>query len=181
MYRCVPKSVFRILTGLSGLVFMASTALGAEYTVVLNKTQIVHLPTQASAIVVGNPDIADISVHSPDTIFIVGRGYGVTNMIVLDKLGQTVMETNIRVTEGMSQSGVHIYKVGEGRETYDCSPYCLQSPILGDSAEFMSGFGATGEDITNTVVTPPQSGFNSQSGQDPRTFPAPQNPYEQRN
>ena len=156
MFRFMRKPILRMFTGLTGLVFVTGQAFATEYTVALNKTQIMHLPSPASAIVVGNPEIADISVHSPDTLFIVGRGYGETNVIILDEFGQTVVEADIKVTEGISRNGVHLYKVGKGRETYTCSPqFCLQAPILGDTPKYIDTYSVGGgSSISNTSITP---------------------------
>ena len=177
MYKCAPKSIFCIIASMASFAFFASSAFGSDYTIALNKTQILHLPTEASAIILGNPDIADVSVHSPDTLFIVGRGYGETNMIILDRHGQTVMDANITVTEGMSKSAVHIYKLGSGRETYNCAPYCLQSPVLGDSSKFIGLFGSSGSAIRNTTVSPTPLPSGPPQGKDPRTNPSNETPY----
>jgi len=50
---------------------------GQSYSVSLNKTEIVRLPSAASAVIIGNPNIADVSVHASDTLFVIGRGFGV--------------------------------------------------------------------------------------------------------
>ena len=52
----------------------AGTANG-HYSVELNKTEVVYLPASAGAVVIGNPEIADVSIHSANTIFVVGRGF----------------------------------------------------------------------------------------------------------
>ena len=108
------------------------------YKVELNKTEIVRLPGPASSIIVGNPNIADISVQSVDTIFVVGRGYGETNLVVLDAQGNTMMDANLQVVNTLSPHGVRLYNA-KSRETYSCIPYCGPSPVLGDSAEFIGG------------------------------------------
>lgn len=152
------KSVIRF----RGLMLAVSLGLGAlsmsasanEYNINLNKTRILHLPGPATTIVVGNPDIADVSVHSPDTLFIIGRGYGQTNIIALDKFGQTILEANITVNTGMGESGVHVLNIGKGRESYNCTPYCLPAPILGDAPDFRAEHGGGGAPINNGSVNP---------------------------
>ena len=118
----------------------ASSAFAGDtvYKVELNKTEIVRLPGPASSIIVGNPNIADISVQSVDTIFVVGRGYGETNLIVLDAQGNTMMDANLQVVNTLSPHGVRLYNA-KSRETYSCIPYCGPSPVLGDSADFIGG------------------------------------------
>lgn len=132
------------------------------YRVDLNKTQIVRLPTRAGTIVVGNPDIADVSVHSTDMIFVVGRGYGETNLVVLDPQGRTVMDADIQVTSVTPSHGVRVFNASN-RSTYSCAPYCQPSPILGDNPEFIGanagsagkseGIGALFEDLMGGMST----------------------------
>ena len=123
-----------------GCLSAASSAFAGDtvYKVELNKTEIVRLPGPASSIIVGNPNIADISVQSVDTIFVVGRGYGETNLIVLDAQGNTMMDANLQVVNTLSPHGVRLYNA-KSRETYSCIPYCGPSPVLGDSADFIGG------------------------------------------
>ena len=73
--------------GLASFAIMATLTpshAGEHYSVDLNKTEVVYLPENAGAVVIGNPQIADVSVHSANTLFVVGRGYGETNLIVLN-------------------------------------------------------------------------------------------------
>ena len=146
------------ILGLSGLMF-ASTANAAEYNVEINKTQILRLPGPASAVVIGNPQIADISVHSNNMLLINGRGYGETNIIVFDEFGQTMMDSDISVMAPRSGNSIRVKNIGRGSETYSCTPYCAPAPILGDDAKFVSQFeGETvtaSSSATGTSFTPP--------------------------
>lgn len=109
-------------------------------SVLINTTQIVHLPGNASSVIVGNPLIADISIYSPNTIFVIGRGYGQTNLIALDEDGQTILQSNILVRRDTAPTSVHITNIGEGQTTFNCAPDCLPAPILGDTSEFIGQF-----------------------------------------
>ena len=113
-----------------------SQNIGSNYSVELNKTQIIRLPKAAGAILIGQPDIADISVHSVDTMFVVGRGYGQTNLIVLDADGNTLVETDINVVHTLPHEGVRVYNA-KNRETFSCIPFCQPSPVLGDDPNFI--------------------------------------------
>lgn len=137
----------------TGLVMTASSAMAGNdvYKVELNKTEIVKLPSAASSIIVGNPKIADVTVHSVDTIFVVGRGYGETNLIVLDAQGQTMMNTNLQVVNTLSNHGVRLYNARD-RETYSCIPYCGPSPVLGDTPAFIAGNTSSEREIEGTIA-----------------------------
>lgn len=139
---------------MAGLIACASPALAGSddvYKVELNKTEIVRLPGAASSIIVGNPKIADVTVHSVDTIFVVGRGFGETNLIVLDAQGNTMMDTNLQVVNTLSSHGVRLYNA-RMRETYSCIPYCGPSPVLGDNPEFISMNTTESRELDTTVA-----------------------------
>ena len=65
------KFLFRISVATIAVICSATTSLaGSLYSVDLNKTEIVRLPENAGAVVIGNPNIADVSIHSANTLFV---------------------------------------------------------------------------------------------------------------
>ena len=131
---------------------IASPQLTKTYSVGLNKTEIVRLPVSASAILVGNPAVADVSIHSADTFFVIGRSYGETNIIILDKLGHTILDANIQVNNALPRNGVRVFYGGSQRETYNCTPNCTAAPVLGDTPEFIAANSAASSEIVNTIA-----------------------------
>ncbi|MEM9599872.1 MAG: pilus assembly protein N-terminal domain-containing protein [Pseudomonadota bacterium] len=124
--------------GLSATLCVSLTATASDpiYRVDLNKTQILRLPASAGSVIVGNPSIADVTIHSPTMIFVVGRGYGETNLVILDRNGGTMVDADIQVTAITPTNGVRLFNASE-RRSYSCSPYCQPSPVLGDNADFI--------------------------------------------
>ena len=142
------------LLSLSVAAPMASAGMYPNtYQVDLNKTRVVHLPQAAGAIVVGNPEIADVSVHSSDTLFLVGRGYGQTNILVLNSQGETVMDADIQVSNTLPGNGVRLYNGGSMRQTYSCAPYCQPAPVLGDDSAFVGSNTKGAVSIDNQTAT----------------------------
>lgn len=138
-----------------------------SYTVELNKTEIVRLPGAASSIIIGNPKIADVTVQSSDLIFVVGRGYGETNLIILDSLGNTMMNADLQVVNTLPRSGVRLYN-GKNRETYSCLPLCGPSPVLGDTRTFVTANTTretTLESLPAFNAAPPASTGTAAGGQ----------------
>ncbi len=149
----VSKSLFHVGIATLAVICSAIPAFaGGSYSVDLNKTEIVRLPESAGAVVIGNPNIADVTVHSANTLFVVGRGYGETNLIVLNASGHTIMNADIQVTHKLSSNGVRLYN-GKQRESYNCIPYCLPSPILGDAPEFITNNSGEAQEISNSAST----------------------------
>ena len=81
----------------------------------------VNMPGSAASVVVGNPSIADVTVIDSRTLFITGRGFGATNVIALDRSGQTLFSGDVVVTAHASD--VSVYR-GPGRQDYACAPSC---------------------------------------------------------
>ena len=85
----------------SSICLMAVAALqpacAAEITVILDQAKLVKLPEKVSTIVIGNPLIADASVQAGGLMVLTGKGYGVTNIIALDRAGAVLMEKSVGV------------------------------------------------------------------------------------
>ena len=80
---------------------------GIEVT--MNQAKIVKLSRAADTIVVGNPAIADASVQDASTIVLTGKGFGVTNLVVLDEAGAPIVDEQVTVTRSTASS-VRIYR-----------------------------------------------------------------------
>jgi hypothetical protein len=159
------KSTIKL--GLSALAISLTAlapAASALETVELNKTHVLRLPAPASAVVIGNPKIADVSVHSDNTLFLLGRGYGETDILILDAQGNTILHTDIRVIGSQASGNVSLIIPGEGRNTYNCTPYCRPAPIIGDNPTFITKYesavhaSANGPAILSAAPTPMTGG-----------------------
>ncbi|WP_017932222.1 pilus assembly protein N-terminal domain-containing protein [Robiginitomaculum antarcticum] len=140
------------LIALSAAAFIAPAALAGE-VVTMDQTHILKLPRPASAILLGNPDIADVSVYSDDTLFLMGRGFGSTDLLVLDAQGQVILRTDITVVSRPSSQSVTMITGNGKRNTYFCQPYCRPSPIAGDEPGYASAFGPKGAQAQSPVAT----------------------------
>ena len=96
---------------------------GIEVT--MNQAKILKLSRPADTIVVGNPEIADASVQDASTVVLTGRGFGVTNLVVLDEAGVPIIDEQVTVTRSTA-STVRIYR-RSSIQTLSCTPYCESS------------------------------------------------------
>jgi Flp pilus assembly secretin CpaC len=123
---------------LSAVLFLIAivgpAAAGEPVVVLLDQARIMKLPDRAATVVVGNPLIADLSVESGGIAVVTGKGYGATNVIVMDKSGAVLMEKTVEV-KGPSDSIVVVYR-GINRETYSCTPDCSRRITLGDVPDY---------------------------------------------
>lgn len=98
----------------------ALAASGIE--VIMNQAKIVKLARPADTIVIGNPEIADASVQDAMTIVLTGKGFGVTNIVILDADGAPIVDEQIFVSRGTASS-VRVYRRASV-QTLSCTPYC---------------------------------------------------------
>jgi Pilus formation protein N terminal region len=102
----------------------------ADIAVTIDQARLVKLPERVSTLVIGNPLIADAAVQAGSLMVITGKGYGVTNVIALDRGGVVLMEKTIEVVTPHDELVV-VFR-GVLRETYTCSPVCEPRIMPGD-------------------------------------------------
>lgn len=111
---------------------------GQPILVPVDNARLIKLPERASTVVVGNPLIADISIQPGGLAVVTGKGYGATNVIVLDKAGAVLNEQIVEVL-GPIDPTVVVYR-GVTRQTYSCAPECERRITLGDTGtDFFDG------------------------------------------
>ncbi|MER9933566.1 pilus assembly protein N-terminal domain-containing protein [Mesorhizobium sp. M0088] len=120
-----PRSSILIAALLAVSSFAAPAMAGAGIEVTMNQAKIVKLSRPADTIVVGNPAIADASVQDASTIVLTGKGFGVTNLVVLDTDGSPIVDEQVTVVR-QAASSVRIYRRAE-IQTMSCTPYCESS------------------------------------------------------
>ncbi|MEZ5810490.1 MAG: pilus assembly protein N-terminal domain-containing protein [Rhizobiaceae bacterium] len=104
---------------------MATTpaaAMEKGIELVVNQAKIVKLARPADTIVVGNPEIADATVQGASTIVLTGKGFGVTNLVILDSDGAPIIDEQLFVTRSDARS-VRVYRRAS-LQTLSCSPRC---------------------------------------------------------
>jgi Flp pilus assembly secretin CpaC len=119
-----------------------NSAPGGAVTITVDQAQVIKLPDGVATLVVGNPLIADISIQSGGMAVLTGKGYGVTNLVMLNRSGGVLEQKTIQV-QGARDSVV-VYR-GVERESYSCTPKCERRITLGDSADYFAAtLGQTG-------------------------------------
>lgn len=100
----------------------AASAAETGIEVIMNQAKIVKLTKDASTIVVGNPEIVDATVQDARTIVLTGKGFGVTNLVILDPEGKAVVDEAIFVSRNDEKS-LRIYRRSKV-QTLSCTPFC---------------------------------------------------------
>jgi len=124
----------RVFLSFLGVAALPSVASAADINVVLDEARLVKLPDRVGTLVIGNPLIADASVLAGGLMVITGKGYGLTNVIALDRTGAVLLEKSVEV-RGPRTDVIVVYR-GVERETYSCAPDCERRVTLGDSKDY---------------------------------------------
>lgn len=126
MYR--PSSLAALLLVAASVA--APIAAQAAVTVPLDQTRRLSFAGTAANVVVGNPQIADVNIIDARNLMVVGKRFGVTNLVVLDAAGRTLFDSQIVVSAGEGA----MVSVSRGVQTLDyaCTPNC--QPVAGEAA-----------------------------------------------
>lgn len=117
-------------------------ASAAEISLTLDQARIARIPDRTSTIVVGNPLIADVAIEAGGVMVVTGKGYGMTNLIALDRAGKVLAEQTVLVRS--PPDAVVVYR-GVARESYSCAPDCERRITLGDTPDYFDAtLGQTG-------------------------------------
>jgi len=101
------------------------TAQSGSMNVEIDQTQRVQLRGPAGSVIVGNPAIADVTVVDANTLYITGKGNGITEIVAVDTIGRTVFQSQIVVTDGAGSGRVRVWRGGQATEmacASSCSP-----------------------------------------------------------
>lgn len=109
----------------------AAAAQSRPLNVDIDQSTRVQLRGPAGSVIVGNPNIADVTVVDANTLFITGKGYGVTEVVAVDVLGRTVFQSQVVVTAGDS-GRVRVWRGAQPTEMA-CASTC--SPSIRASAD----------------------------------------------
>ena len=105
-----------------GIFSEANSVIAPGIRVVLNHAKIVKLSHPAATVIIGNPEIADATVRDANTLILTGRGFGQTNLVILDEGGNPILDERIAVSRE-NGAALRIYRQAE-IETLSCEPFC---------------------------------------------------------
>ncbi len=122
----------------AALAVPAAAAAQSRLNVEIDQAQRVQLTGPAGSVIVGNPQIADVTVVDSNTLYITGKGYGVTDVVAVDPIGRTVFQSQIVVTAGDGAGRVRLWRGAQATEmacAASCSPSVRGStgPAAADS------------------------------------------------
>lgn len=90
----------------------------------------VALSAPARDVFIGNPSVADVTVIDGRNLLLMGKAYGVTNIVVLDARGRTILDRQI-VVSASDEGRISFYR-GPDVYNYACAPRCERTPMPGE-------------------------------------------------
>lgn len=112
-------------------------AQAGELRVALDQAVALPLAAPAAGVAIGNPTIAGVSVQNERLLFVTGRAYGSTNLLVVSQSGATIAELKLTVVP--DESDAVMLTRGSTTVRLTCAPTCRRRPDLSDDpAAFQS-------------------------------------------
>jgi len=124
----------RAIAALVGVasVLAASVASAQDIRVALDHAFPIRLAEAAQGVAIGNPSIAGVSVQNDHFLFVTGRSYGSTNLVVVGDNGRVLYSGRVIVTS--DETGAVIVTRGTDTARFECTPVCRPRPDIGDGA-----------------------------------------------
>lgn len=97
----------------------------------IDRAQRIQLRGAASSVIVANPAVADVTMVDASTLYVTGRGYGSTEVVVVDAIGRTLYQSVVTVT-APSSGHVRVWRGGAATEMScgaGCAPSQRQAPV----------------------------------------------------
>ena len=129
-----------------------AAALAGVLAVPIDHTVKLSLNGPAASVVVGNPAVADVHVVDSRTVFVAGRGFGTTDITVIDSLGRTVFASEIQVSPPR-KGQVAVYR-GNARSDLSCDPACGPSVATAGTAASAAAPGAAATAASTAASLP---------------------------
>jgi len=136
-----------LFLGLGALAAQAASPAASATGVIevtMDHAKITKLPAGVSTLVIGNPIVADVTMLKGSGVLVVtGKGFGETNLLLLDAQGNVLDEETVRVAPAHD---LLVVQRGTVRESFSCNPLCVPSVQIGDDQK---SFDANTNQITS--------------------------------
>ena len=127
MGRTISADLFRAVV-IAGVAVLGASAAAAAPTVSVGLNQGLRIPVAGTVanVVVTNPAIADVTVVDSHNVIIIGKGYGLAEVMVMDGGGRLLLDDNVNVA--LPLDAVRTVYHGSVPQHYYCTPTCFAAP-----------------------------------------------------
>lgn len=126
MIRKLKAALTALSASISLMAIMAAPQAMAAQKLQIEKNHATRIALSAPAgnVIVGNPDIADVTVVDTRTIFIVGRSFGRSGVTITDKYGRVIFDGDVVVSQASNARGVVTVYKGLKSSSVMCAATC---------------------------------------------------------
>jgi Flp pilus assembly secretin CpaC len=116
---------------------LPSPVAAAGLAISMDEVRTVSFGAPVATVYVGNPAIADVNMIDARHAFVIGKGFGTTNIVALDGSGKEVSNVSVAVLAGANDAeSTLVLNRGTQRVTYSCtSSHCEATPEPGDGKD----------------------------------------------
>ncbi len=132
--RTMKRNLAGIAAAFAIAVSFAAPASARDIMVALDQAFPIRLAAPAQGVAIGNPSIAGVSVQNDQFLFVTGRSYGTTNLVVVGAGGRLLYSGRVTVTP--DETNVVMVTRGVDSARLECTPLCRPRPDIGDGASF---------------------------------------------
>lgn len=132
----VNRFALRAFLFAGAFVVMAASAMVAranDIRVSLDQAVPIRLAAAAEGVAIGNPSIAGVSVQNDRFLFVTGRSYGTTNLVVTGADNRVLYSGRVTVTP--DETNVVMVTRAAQTNRMECTPTCRPTPDIGDGVE----------------------------------------------
>lgn len=116
------KLIFATLLVTGALSYQARASEFETIQIQTDQAHILRLDKPVKSVIIGNDAIVDAMMQDAKTIVLTGRNNGVTNLVVMDQNGETILDEKIMV----GQNDLATTRVFRGTQMtiLSCTPIC---------------------------------------------------------
>lgn len=139
--------------------------VGPSMDLTVGKSTLLRMPTEVTRISLGNPTVADVTLISPTELYLLGKAYGSTNLIVWRKgAGATAIDVNVNIDYQRMQAKLRELLPAEtGIQVRPAADSVILSGTVSSAVKSMAAeeiANAFVRDVNKSLVLPVVAGDN---------------------
>ena len=119
-----------IVLALAASMLSPLSAQAQSLSIKIDQAARITLPREAHDVIVGNPMIADVTMLDSRHLAVMGKSFGVTNILVSDADGRVIYNRQLLISSA-DTGHVQVYRAAD-LYNYACAPRCERSPMAGE-------------------------------------------------
>ena len=144
---------------------VADATVGPTMNLTIGKSTLLRMPSAVTRISLGNPGVADVTLITPTELYLLGKTYGSTNLIVWRKgAGPTAIDVNVNIDHQRMQAKLRELLPNEkGIEVRPAADSVILTGVVSSAAKARAAdeiANAFVRDVNRSLVLPVVAGDN---------------------